>query len=181
MPHHPRSPLPSLALGCAALLAAGPLGAQVPDSARRDTTRVQRLPEITVTVTRTQEPLLRVPAAVGVVDSTDIRRAQPTLGLDEALNNLPGVYVANRYNFSLDQRLSIRGFGSRANFGTRGVKILLDGVPQTLPDGQSQLTNVEFADLGRIEVLRGSASSLYGNASGGVILLESQPADPNPF
>lgn len=180
MPHRPGLPIPILVLA-AALSAAPPAGAQVPDSTRRDTTRVQRLPEITVTVTRTPEPLQRVPAAVGVVDSTDIRRAQPTLGLDEALNNLPGVYVANRYNFSLDQRLSIRGFGSRANFGTRGVKILLDGVPQTLPDGQSQLNNVEFADLARIEVLRGSASSLYGNASGGVILLESRPADPNPF
>jgi iron complex outermembrane receptor protein len=101
--------------------------------------------------------------------------------LDEALNNVPGVYVANRYNFSLDQRLSIRGFGSRSNFGTRGVKILLDGVPQTLPDGQSQLTNVEFGTIDRIEVLRGSASALYGNASGGVVSLQSEPADGGPF
>jgi iron complex outermembrane receptor protein len=150
-----------------------------PDSAARDS--VQQLKPIEVTVTRTSEPLNRVPAAVGVVDQADIRTGRATLGLDEALNDLPGVYVANRYNFSLDQRLSIRGFGSRSSFGTRGVKILLDGIPQTLPDGQSQLTNVEFGSLGRIEVLRGSASSLYGNASGGVISLESEPADPGPF
>jgi iron complex outermembrane receptor protein len=134
-----------------------------------------------VTVTRTAEPLSRVPAAVSVIGQRDLRRGQPTLGLDEALNNVPGVYVANRYNFSLDQRLSIRGFGSRANFGTRGVKILLDGVPQTLPDGQSQLTNVEFGALERIEVLRGASSSMYGNASGGVISLQSEGADPGPF
>ena len=83
--------------------------------------------------------------------------------------------VANRYNFSLDQRISIRGFGSRSNFGVRGLKILLDGVPQTLPDGQSQLTNIDFANLERAEVLRGASSSLYGNASGGVISL-SRPS-----
>ena len=169
-------------ISVAAALAPAALPAQQPtrpDSATRDS--VQQLEAIEVTVTRTPEPLNRVPAAVGVVDKDEIRRAQATLGLDEALNDMPGVYVANRYNFSLDQRLSIRGFGSRANFGTRGVKILLDGIPQTLPDGQSQLTNVEFGSLGRIEVLRGSASSLYGNASGGVISLESQPADQEPF
>ncbi len=152
----------------------------LPDSATADTS-VQRLETIEVTVTRTAEPLSRVPAAVAVVGERDLRRGQATVGLDEALNNIPGVYVANRYNFSLDQRLSIRGFGSRANFGTRGVKILLDGVPQTLPDGQSQLTNVEFGALERIEVLRGASSSLYGNASGGVISLHSEGADPGPF
>jgi len=83
------------------------------------------------------------------------------------------VHAANRYNFSLDQRLSIRGFGSRAPFGTRGLKILLDGIPQTTPDGQSQFTNLELGTIGRVEVLRGSASSLYGNAAGGAILLTS--------
>ena len=97
--------------------------------------------------------------------------------MDEALNNIPGVVVSNRYNFSLDQRISIRGFGSRSNFGVRGLKILLDGIPQTLPDGQSQLTNIDFADIERAEVLRGASSSLYGNASGGVIVAR-RPSAP---
>ena len=123
-------------------------------------------------MTRTTEPLARVPFAVGVLDRDElVQRGQQTVGIDEALNNLPGVVVSNRYNFSLDQRISIRGFGSRSNFGVRGLKILLDGIPQTLPDGQSQLTNVDFADIERAEVLRGASSSLYGNASGGVISL----------
>jgi iron complex outermembrane receptor protein len=152
-----------------------------PDTARRDTSQVTRLPEIEVSVTRTPEPLARVPNAVGVLDRADLQRAQLTVGLDEAFNNLPGVVVSNRYNFSLDQRISIRGFGSRSNFGVRGVKILLDGIPQTLPDGQSQLTNVDFANLGKAEVLRGASSSLYGNASGGVISLQSEGAAPGPF
>jgi len=181
---HLRTRAAARRLVIALVLAAAPAALRAqqparPDSAARDT--VQRLETIEVTVTRTPEPLERVPAAVSVLGKTDIRRGQATLGLDESLNDLPGVYVANRYNFSLDQRLSIRGFGSRSSFGTRGVKILLDGVPQTLPDGQSQLTNVEFGSIGRIEVLRGSASSLYGNASGGVISLQSEPADPGPF
>jgi iron complex outermembrane recepter protein len=150
-----------------------------PDTVGRDTTRVYRLPDINVT--RTTEPLQRVPYAVGVVDRKELQRGQQTVGLDEALNNLPGVVVANRYNFSLDQRISIRGAGSRSNFGVRGLKILLDGVPQTLPDGQSQLTNIDFADIDRAEVLRGASSSLYGNASGGVVALSSEVAAPGPF
>ena len=160
------------------------LRAQVPapsDSAGRDSSRVAQLPEIQVTVTRTSAPASRVPFAVGVVDRAELQRGQPTLGLDESLNNIPGVVVSNRYNFSLDQRISIRGFGARSNFGVRGIKILLDGIPQTLPDGQSQLTNVEFGRLDRAEVLRGASSSLYGNASGGVVAFETEPAAPAPF
>ena len=122
------------------------------DTVSRDSIPVRELPEITVT--RAPDPLERVPYAVGVLDRTELQRGQQTLGIDEALNNLPGVVVSNRYNFSLDQRISIRGFGSRSNFGVRGLKILLDGVPRTLPDGQSQLTNVDFADIERAEVLR---------------------------
>lgn len=168
--------LPLFALGT---LLTTPALAQVRDTTTLDTAKV--LPEITVTVTRTPEKVARVPAAIGVVNKGDIQGAQSTLGLDEALNNLPGVYVANRYNYSVDQRLSIRGFGSRANFGVRGIKVLLDGVPQTLPDGQSQLSNVDFGNLRSIEVLRGASSSLYGNASGGVLSLNSEQAGPGPF
>jgi len=147
---------------------------------RRDTTPVT-VEELTVTVTRAIEPLSRVPQAVSLLDAKAVTRGQATLGIDEALTNLPGIYVANRYNYSVDQRLSVRGFGSRANFGSRGVKIILDGVPQTLPDGQSQLTNLELANIGKIEVLRGTSSALYGNSSGGVISFTSLPTAPDPL
>jgi iron complex outermembrane receptor protein len=163
------------------VLAIALLAPQAParDSIPADTLRRGRVPDLEVTVVRRPEGLDRVPMSVGVVSREAIRQGQPTLGLDESLTRIPGVFVANRWNFSLDQRLSIRGFGSRANFGTRGVKVLLDGVPQTLPDGQSQLTNVEYASLERIEVLRGAASALYGNASGGALLLETEsPSAP---
>ncbi len=168
----------------AALAIATPVVAQEPvraDSTRSDTTRVTQLPELNVTVTRTMAPLSRAPFATGVLDREDLQRGQQTLGIDEALNNIPGVVVTNRYNFSLDQRISIRGSGSRSNFGVRGLKILLDGIPQTLPDGQSQLTNIDFATLDRAEVLKGASSSLYGNASGGVISFQTQRAAPGPF
>ena len=158
--------------------------AQVPagsDSLQADTARATTLPEIRVTVTRTPEPLDRVPYAIGVIGKGDVQRGQQTIGLDEAFNDIPGVVVTNRYNFSLDQRISIRGFGSRSNFGVRGLKILMDGVPQTLPDGQSQLTNVEFGTISHAEVLHGASSSLYGNASGGVVSLQTEPAAPGPF
>src|SRR5512143_2505346 len=111
----------SLLVMCPALLSAQE--PTRPDTVRRDTSRVERLPEIKVSVTRTPEPLSRVPYAVSVLNRDALQRGQQTIGLDEALNNLPGVVVSNRYNFSLDQRISIRGFGSRSNFGVRGVKI----------------------------------------------------------
>ncbi len=171
-----------LSLLFAFAITAAPLAAQVPigrDSVRADSVKV--LPDLIVTVTRSPEKVVKVPAAVGIVDRRDIQGANATLGLDESLNNIPGVYVANRYNYSVDQRLTIRGFGARSNFGIRGVKVVLDGIPQTLPDGQGQLSNVDFGNLRSIEVLRGASSSLYGNAAGGVVSLESERAAAGPF
>src|SRR6266850_5874313 len=153
------------------------LAGQTPSSAP-DTTKPYTLPPTTVTVTRTEQPLNQVPRSVQILDRAQISRAKPTWGLDEALAAVPGVYVANRYNFSQDQRISIRGFGARSAFAVRGIKILIDGIPQTLPDGQGQLTNLELGEVDRIEVLRGSASALYGNASGGVISIWTDPTAP---
>ncbi len=156
----------ALAWGCVPLS----LTAQEPD-----TTKPFTLPPATVSVTRSETPLTKVPLAIHTVDRAQISRAKPTWGLDEALANVPGVFVANRYNFSQDQRISIRGFGARSAFAVRGIKILVDGIPQTLPDGQGQLTNLELAEVDHIEVLRGSASALFGNASGGVISIWTNP------
>src|SRR5206468_5849495 len=111
-----------------------------------DTTKPYTLSPTTVSVTRTSLPLTKVPQSIETIDRDQISRARPTWGLDEALGNLPGIYAANRYNFSQDQRISIRGFGSRSAFSVRGIKILVDGIPQTLPDGQSQLTNLELGE-----------------------------------
>jgi iron complex outermembrane receptor protein len=140
----------------------------------RDTLRDLRLDTLTVRVLRTPLPLLRAPYAVSVVREPEVARAKPGLALDEALEGVPGVQVDNRYNYALGERVSIRGFGARAQFGVRGVKVLLDGIPATLPDGQTTLNHVDPASLGRAEVIRGPASALYGNASGGVIRLSTE-------
>jgi iron complex outermembrane receptor protein len=140
-----------------------------------DTMKPYTLPAITVSATRVELPLTKIPLSIQRVDRDQISRARPTWGLDEALVTVPGVFVANRYNFSQDQRISIRGFGARSAFAVRGIKILLDGIPQTLPDGQGQLTNLELGEVDRIEVLRGSSSALFGNASGGVISIWTRP------
>jgi len=154
--------------------------AQQPDTSARpaDSLKVYTLPPAVVSVTRANPPINRIPQAVQLVEKEAISRARPTWGLDEALVSVPGVYAANRYNFSLDQRISIRGFGARSAFAVRGIKVLVDGIPQTLPDGQGQLTNLELGAADRIEVLRGSSSALFGNASGGVISIWTDPTAP---
>ncbi|MBX3146036.1 MAG: TonB-dependent receptor [Gemmatimonadales bacterium] len=157
----------------AGLVLAGPVRIQPPPVEAPDTLRPARLAPVEVQVTRTSERSLHVPATVFVVDSATLRSAQLQHGLDEVLGRVPGVYVANRFNPSLDQRLAIRGAGARANFGVRGVKVLLDGMPLTLPDGQTQLSNLDLGLVDRIEVLLGAASAMYGNAGGGVVAFES--------
>ncbi|MBI3566995.1 MAG: TonB-dependent receptor [Gemmatimonadetes bacterium] len=182
-----RGTLLAMAGALAAPVAAGAQRPAPPARAATDSAQVadslapRRLDATTITVTRTPSAVTRAPWAIGVVDKASLAGALATLGIDEALPAIPGVFVANRYNYALDQRLSIRGAGARANFGLRGVKVLLDGIPQSSPDGQSQLTNVDLGDVSRVEVLRGSASTLYGNGSGGVIAFTSDLSSPEPF
>ena len=176
-----KTPLPAVkAITLLCTLWSLPAAAQQRDTTARhdDSLKVYTLPPAVVSVTRANPPINRIPQAVQLVDQTEISRARPTWGLDEALVTVPGVYAANRYNFSLDQRISIRGFGARSAFAVRGIKVLVDGIPQTLPDGQGQLTNLELGAADRIEILRGSASALFGNASGGVISIWTDPTAP---
>jgi iron complex outermembrane recepter protein len=164
---------------CSVLAPAAARGQRTrPDSARADSARAARLTPITVSASRSDVPRNQVPNATTELDRTAIARGRATLGLDEALALVPGVYAANRFNFSLDDRISIRGFGARSAFAVRGITVLLDGIPQTLPDGQGQLTNLELGETDRLEVLRGSASALFGNAAGGVISIWSNPVPP---
>ena len=144
------------------------------DTTARDTARLK--PTV-VTVLRTSVELARAPFAVGVVTREEIQRGKPGFALDEALATMPGVQVDNRFNYALGERISIRGFGARAQFGVRGVRVLLDGIPMTTADGQTSLNNVDVAALARVEVVRGPSSSLHGNAAGGVIQLESDRGD----
>ncbi|HEU4616554.1 MAG TPA: TonB-dependent receptor [Gammaproteobacteria bacterium] len=139
------------------------------------------LDEIIVTATRLQTPLSHVPEAISIVTQNDIQLGRQQLALDESLSRVPGVFMMDRYNFAQDLRISIRGFGARANFGIRGVKVLVDGIPETLPDGQGSVDAVDLGSTSQIEVIRGPSSTLYGNASGGVINITTEPPPKQPF
>jgi iron complex outermembrane receptor protein len=154
-----------------ALVLASPLLAQVDSVGQR--TDTARLPATIVTVLRVPIEQSRAPFAIAVAFAEQIQRGKPGLSLDEALTGIAGVQVDNRYNYALGERISIRGLGARAQFGVRGVRVLLDGIPMTLADGQTTLNNVDVAGIGRAEVIRGPASAQHGNASGGVLQLES--------
>ncbi|MDX1560548.1 MAG: TonB-dependent receptor plug domain-containing protein, partial [Marinobacter sp.] len=136
-----------------------------------DAQEIPDKPETVIQVTspRLVRDLYKTPAAVSVIETPDIREGQQRLQLDESLNAVPGLFFQNRYNFAQNLRLSTRGFGARAPFGIRGIRIQVDGIPYTLPDGQSQIDAVDLDSAQRIEVIRGPSSVQYGNASGGVI------------
>jgi iron complex outermembrane recepter protein len=151
--------------------------AQVP--ATHDTARV-RLDSLQVIVTRSAVAPERSPTSIWVVERAAIQDGRPTVTLDEALAAVPGLVVSNRHNFSLGPRIIMRGMGARAAFGVRGVRVLVDGVPLTMPDGQTNLNNLDLGSAGSIHVLRGPASALFGNAAAGVIAVETETA-PGPF
>jgi iron complex outermembrane recepter protein len=151
------------------VLAALPFVAAAQDSART------ALPPVRVTATREgPRAPLELPYAV-TLTRPDSLAALRRLGVDELLFAVPGVLLANRQNPAQDPRVSIRGFGARSAFGVRGVRVLQDGVPLTLPDGQTPVDALDLEGAERVEVVRGSASSLYGNAAGGVIDVRSAP------
>lgn len=138
-------------------------------------------PVITITPTRVEKNIEDIPAAVSIVGQDNIQLGTQQLALDESLSPIPGLFFLNRYNFAQDLRASIRGFGARSNFGIRGIKIIVDGIPETLADGQGSVDGVDIGSARQISVIRGPASALYGNASGGAILIETEQATGLPF
>ena len=126
------------------------------------------LPTVVVTATRTEQDAYQVPASI---DSVDVDAASDTLGVNpsEYLAAIPGVLARDRQNYAQDEQISIRGFGARSTFGVRGLRLYVDGIPATMPDGQGQVSHFNLDSAERIEVLRGPFSALYGNSSGGVI------------
>ncbi|MGK3317059.1 TonB-dependent receptor PqqU [Klebsiella pneumoniae] len=133
-----------------------------------------------VTAAPTTVSELDTPAAVSVVNGDEMRQAAPRVNLSESLGAVPGLQVQNRQNYAQDLQLSIRGFGSRSTYGVRGLRIYVDGIPATMPDGQGQTSNIDTGSVDTIEVLRGPFSALYGNSSGGVINVTSQTGTQPP-
>jgi len=161
------------------------LAADSADSAsgqdRKDTSAPEvRLAPVIVTAPRVISEAARVPAAVSTVQGEEIHRGRPAAKLNDALVRVPGVFVQNEENYAQDLRVSIRGFGARAAFGIRGIQIQVDGLPYTLPDGQSAFDSIDPNIIQQLEVMRGPASALYGNASGGVIGIVTEDGSLSP-
>ncbi|MEB7923130.1 TonB-dependent receptor PqqU [Atlantibacter hermannii] len=138
--------------------------------------------EQTMVVTASPGPVseLETPAAVSVVTGDDLRYAAPQINLSENLGSVPGLQILNRQNYAQDLQLSIRGFGSRSTYGVRGIRLYVDGIPATMPDGQGQTSNIDLNSVASVEVLRGPFSALYGNASGGVIDVKTETGEAPP-
>ncbi len=158
------------ALACAAALAS--LGALAQEGATAEQGVAQ---QVVVTGSVRERVAAEVPYAIGVIGREELRAAGPMINLSEALARVPGLIVNNRNNYAQDLQVSSRGFGSRATFGVRGLRLYSDGIPATMPDGQGQVSHFDLAGASRIEVLRGPFSVLYGNSSGGVIAAFSSP------
>ena len=131
------------------------------------------LQEVSLKVSKLDTPRSALPFSLSVINLNEVQALHQQLSLQEYLGAVPGLFSLNANNYAQDLRISIRGFGARAAFGIRGIKIIVDGIPETTPDGQGQLDNLPLGLLQNLEVLRGPSASLYGNASGGVLYLNT--------
>ncbi|NNH88905.1 TonB-dependent receptor [Acinetobacter terrae] len=134
------------------------------------------LPTLKIEATRTDTDWLQTPASVYRIDQN---KNENNLGvnLSETLKGVPGLQLNNRENYAQDLQISMRGFGARSTFGVRGIRLYVDGIPATMPDGQGQTSNIDLSSLDHIEVLGGPFSSLYGNSSGGTILTTTKEGE----
>ena len=135
---------------------------------------------VVVTATRVPQPSLEIPASVDRLYADEIREGRPQVNLSESLGRVPGIVVQNRQNYAQDLQISSRGFGARATFGVRGIRLIADGIPATMPDGQGQAATFSLGSAERIEVLRGPFSSMYGNSSGGIISVDTESGPDTP-
>lgn len=179
----PARTLATVALLFAVLLLPPALSAQEPTSEVEPDSVPARydVEGLLVDVTRTRQDLARIPQSVSTVGEIDIQVAQRQVTIDEAVRGVPGVFATNRHNFTLGEgvRLSIRA--PLARLGTRGLQLLQDGIPLTLADGTTVPNNLDLGSAGRIEVVRGPSSVLYGNSAGGVISVETELPSDRPL
>ncbi len=173
---HRRGRLLAVALsGAAGLAAVGEAFAQA-----QGVGQGRSLAPMTVTVNPgVEQPAFDTPASIDVIDGEVLREGQLQVNLSEALARVPGVVALNRQNYAQDLQISLRGFGARSTFGVRGIRLYVDGIPATAPDGQGQVSHFDLSSAGRLEVLRGPFSALYGNSSGGVISLFTEDGGPD--
>ncbi len=131
------------------------------------------LPTLHLEATRTDTTYLQTPASVFRIDAPQVDTSSQ-VNLTEVVKGVPSLQIRNRENYAQDLQLSMRGFGARSTFGVRGIRLYVDGIPATMPDGQGQTSNIDLSSLDHVEVLTGPFSSLYGNSSGGTILTSTK-------
>lgn len=146
-----------------------------------DSIMMIKFPPIQIEAPRIKVEILRSPVAVSKLEVNSFESANQNQGLNEYLNAVPGVFAMNQNNSAQDARIAIRGFGARSAFGIRGIKIIVNDIPFTTPDGQGQVDNILFQGIKSIEVLKGASSALYGNAAGGVIHINTFDEDAPNF
>lgn len=125
--------------------------------------------------------LQTLPTSATVLDGEQVRDRQLQVNLSESLGAVPGLQIKNRQNYAQDLQLSVRGYGARSTFGLRGMRLYVDGIPATMPDGQGSLSHIDISSLDRVEVLRGPYSALYGNSAGGVVSVFTETPEGRPF
>lgn len=156
------------------------LAAAFPGHLMAETTPLVTLDSVVVTGSRVEHSSFDLPAAVDVVDASRIGADQARVNASEALAAVPGINVANRQNYAQDLQISSRGFGARSAFGVRGVRLIADGIPASMPDGQGQAASFNLDRAERLEVMRGPMSAVYGNSAGGVIQMFSRDGKGSP-
>ncbi len=165
----------SMMAGLAAIPSAAADPVAITDQGKADQAPVGT---VVVTATRVAQPSFDLPVSIDALGPDTIQDERMKLNLSESLVRVPGILVQNRQNYAQDVQISSRGFGARTTFGVVGVRVYVDGIPATTPDGQGQITHIDLGSAGRIEVLRGPFSALYGNSSGGVISIFTENGKP---
>jgi iron complex outermembrane receptor protein len=162
-----------VALLCAGISVRQATASEVPQVTPESPVPRVTLPAVQVNASRLDIPAFDIPAALSVVKVDTASAGLPGVNLSETLVGVPGILARDRQNYAQDEQISIRGFGARSTFGVRSIRLFVDGIPATLPDGQGQVSHFNLDSADRVEVLRGPFAVLYGNAAGGVVQLWS--------
>ena len=148
--------------------------------AQNDSTlRTKELQAVIISSSRFIAKDIQTPLSITVIDQSRLQIGQSKMSVFESLGAVSGVFAMNSENFNQDLRISIRGFGARSAFGIRGIKVIVDGIPESIPDGTAKMGNLDVGTMERMEIIKGPSSGLYGNASGGVIsIFTENPTSP---
>ena len=166
--------LAPVAWAIALMCAAGAQAQSAPASAADADTDAGALSPVVVSAERSGGGVWRGAASVDVVGGDELREGQAQVNLSESLGRVPGLVIRNRQNYAQDLQISVRGYGARATFGVRGVRLFVDGIPASAPDGSGQAANFPLGSADRVEVVRGPMAALYGSSSGGALLLYTE-------